>query len=307
MAEITAALVKQLREQTGAGMMDCKKALAETSGDLEGAVDWLRKKGLAAATKKAGRVTAEGLIGIRLDGRQGALVEVNSETDFVARNEVFQALVHHIADLAPGARGDLEALRQTPISATGRTVAEEITQAIAVIGENLSLRRTAYVEVEQGLVAGYLHNQAAAGLGKIGVLVALGFAASPEKLAGLGKQLAMHIAASRPEAVTADKVDAALIERERQIFVEQAKASGKPDNIIAKMVEGRVRKYLEEVALLDQVWVFDTDKRVKQVLDAAANDIGAPVTVTSFVRMELGEGVAKQETDLAAEVAKMTT
>jgi elongation factor Ts len=307
MAEITAALVKQLREQTGAGMMDCKKALAETSGDLEAAVDWLRKKGLAAAAKKAGRVTAEGLIGMRLEGRQGALVEVNSETDFVARNEVFQALVHHIAGLAPAARGDLEVLRQTPISATGRTVADEITQAIAVIGENLNLRRTAYIEVEHGLVAGYLHNQAAAGLGKIGVLVALSSSAPPARLAELGKQLAMHIAASRPEAVSADKVDAALIERERQIFVEQAKASGKPDNIIAKMVEGRVRKYLEEVALLEQVWVIDTDKRVRQVLDAAAKDLDAPVTVASFVRMELGEGIAKQETDLAAEVAKMTT
>jgi elongation factor Ts len=307
MAEITAALVKQLRELTGAGMMDCKKALAETRGDLEAAVDWLRKKGLAAAAKKAGRVAAEGLIGMRLEGLQGALVEVNSETDFVARNEVFQALVHHIAGLAPGARGDLEALRALAISATGRTVADEITQAIAVIGENLQLRRTAFVEVERGMVAGYMHNQVAPGLGKIGVLVGLASEAPPAKLAELGKQLAMHIAASKPEAVTAKQVDPALIERERAIFAEQARASGKPEAIIAKMIDGRVRKFLEEVTLLEQPWVIDTDRRVRQVLDEVGRALGTPVTVARFVRMELGEGIAKASDDLAAEVAKLTT
>jgi elongation factor Ts len=306
MAEITAALVKQLREQTGAGMMDCKKALGEMSGDYEAAVDWLRKKGLAAAAKKAGRVTADGLVGMRLQGTQGALVEVNSETDFVARNEVFQALVHHIAGLAPGARGDVEALRSMTVSGTGRTVAEEVNQAIAVIGENLGLRRTAYVEVQQGIVAGYLHNQAAAGLGKIGVLVGLESTAEPAKLADLGKQLAMHVAAANPQALSVDQLDPAVVTRERQIFAEQSRASGKPENIIEKMVEGRVRKFYEEAVLLEQVWVIDTDKRVKQVVEAAAKELGAPVKLTGFVRMALGEGIEKQESDLAAEVAKMT-
>ena len=306
MAEITASLVKQLRELTGAGMMDCKKALGETAGDLDGAVDWLRKKGLAAAAKKAGRVAAEGLIGMRLEGLQGALVEVNSETDFVARNEVFQALVRHIAGLAPGARGDLDNLRAMAISATGRTVVDEINQAIAVIGENIQLRRTAFVEVERGLVAGYVHNQVAPGLGKIGVLVGLESAAPPAKLADLGKQLAMHIAASKPEAVTAEQVDAALIERERAIFAEQARASGKPEAIIAKMIDGRVRKFLEEVTLLEQPWVIDTDRRVRQVLEEVGGVLGDPVTVTRFVRMELGEGISKPSDDLAAEVAKLT-
>ncbi len=306
MAEITAALVKQLREQTGAGMMDCKKALGETSGDFEAAVDWLRKKGLAAAAKKAGRVTADGLVGMRLAGREGALVEVNSETDFVARNEVFQALVRHIADLAPSARGDVEELRRTTIAATGRTVADEVTTAIGVIGENLGLRRTAYLAVEHGLVAGYLHNQVAVGLGKLGVLVGVESTAEPAKLAELGKQLAMHIAAANPSSVTTEALDPALVARERQIFAEQARASGKPDNIIEKMVEGRVRKFYEEAVLLEQVWVIDTDKRVKQVVEAAAKELGTPVRVTGFVRMALGEGIEKQASDLAAEVAKMT-
>jgi elongation factor Ts len=306
MAEITAALVKKLREQTGAGMMDCKKALEETGGDFEAAVDWLRKKGLAAAAKKAGRVTAEGLIGMRLMGREGALVEVNSETDFVARNEVFQALVHHVAGLAPGARGDVEALKQTTISATGRTVADEVATAVGVIGENLGLRRTAYVAVERGLVSGYLHNQAAVGLGKLGVLVGLESTAEPAKLAELGKQLAMHVAAANPSSVSVESLDPALVDRERQIFAEQARASGKPDNIIEKMVEGRVRKFYEEAVLLEQVWVIDTEKRVKQVIEAVAKAVGAPITITAFVRMALGEGIEKQESDLAAEVAKMT-
>jgi elongation factor Ts len=287
-------------------MMDCKRALGETSGDFEGAVDWLRKKGLAAAAKKAGRVTADGLIGMRLVGHEGALVEVNSETDFVARNEVFQALVRHIAGLAPGARGDIEELRRMTVSASGRTVAEEIATAIGVIGENLSLRRTAYVAVEKGLVSGYLHNQAAAGLGKIGVLVGLQSTAEPARLAELGKQLAMHVAAANPSAVTVDAIDPALVARERQIFAEQARASGKPENIIEKMVEGRVRKFYEEAVLLEQVWVIDTDKRVKQVVEATAKELGASITITAFVRMALGEGIEKQDSDLAAEVAKMT-
>ncbi|HET6469821.1 MAG TPA: translation elongation factor Ts [Geminicoccaceae bacterium] len=307
MAEVTAALVKQLREQTGAGMMDCKKALAEVGGDFEAAVDWLRKKGLAAAAKKAGRVTSEGLIGMRLEGRAGALVEVNSETDFVARNETFQALVREIAALAPAARGDLEALRQMRIAATGRTVAEEINQAIGVIGENLTLRRTAFVEVEAGMVAGYLHGQLAPGLGKIGVLVGLRSQAEPAALADLGKQLAMHVAAAAPQAVRPEEIDPAVVARERAIFAEQAAASGKPANIVDKMVEGRIRKFYEEAALLEQVFVVDTEKRVKQAIEAAAKAAGAPIEVTVFVRMALGEGVEKPPSDLAAEVAKLTS
>jgi elongation factor Ts len=307
MAEVTAALVKRLREQTGAGMMDCKRALTEVGGDFEEAVDWLRKKGLAAAAKKAGRVTAEGLIGLRVEGRIGALVEVNSETDFVARNETFQALVHHIAGLAPGARGDLEELKRTVISGTGRTVADEIAQAIGVIGENLNLRRTACVEVEEGLVAGYLHNQLAPGLGRIGVLVGLRSKAAPAALAELGKQLAMHVAAASPQAVRPEEIDPALVARERAIFAAQSAASGKPANIIEKMVEGRIRKFYEEAALLEQPFVVDPDRRVKQAIEAAAKAAGASVEVTRFVRMALGEGIDRPTDDLAAEVARMTT
>ena len=306
MSAITPSLVKQLRELTGAGMMDCKRALEECGGDLEAATDWLRKKGLAAAAKKAGRVAAEGLIGIRLEGTMGALVEVNSETDFVARNETFQQLVRHIAGLAPGARGDVEALKKMVVSASGRTVADEITQAIAVIGENLKLRRTAYLEVPRGLVAGYVHNQVAVGLGKLGVLVGLASDAEPASLAELGKQLAMHIAAANPRAVDVAGLDLALVQRERAIFAEQARASGKPESIVEKMVEGRLRKFYEEAVLLEQTFVVDPEKRVKDVVAAAAKAAGAPITVAGFVRMQLGEGIEKESSDLAAEVAKLT-
>ena len=306
MSAITPSLVKQLRELTGAGMMDCKRALEECGGDLEAATDWLRKKGLAAAAKKAGRVAAEGLIGMRLEGTMGALVEVNSETDFVARNETFQQLVRHIAGLAPGARGDVEALKKMVVSASGRTVADEITQAIAVIGENLNLRRTAYLEVPRGLVAGYVHNQVAVGLGKLGVLVGLASDAEPASLAELGKQLAMHIAAANPRAVDVAGLDLALVQRERAIFAEQARASGKPESIVEKMVEGRLRKFYEEAVLLEQTFVVDPEKRVKDVVAAAAKAAGAPITVAGFVRMQLGEGIEKESSDLAAEVAKLT-
>ncbi len=306
MASITPALVKQLRETTGAGMMDCKKALEENAGNIEASTDWLRKKGLAAAAKKAGRVAAEGLIGMRLDGRVGALVEVNSETDFVARNETFQALVHLIAGLAPGAKGDVAALASFPVSGSGRTVEQEIQQAMGVIGENLTLRRTSYLEVDEGLVAGYVHAQAAPGLGKIGVLVALRSKAQPATLAELGKQLAMHVAAANPQALDRESFDAALVERERAIYADQARATGKPENIIEKMVDGRLRKFFEEAALLEQVFVVDTEKRVRQVVEAVAKEQGTPVEVTGFVRMVLGEGIEKQQDDLAAEVAKLT-
>jgi elongation factor Ts len=301
MAEITTALVKELRERTGAGMMDCKRALAENGGDLATANDWLRKKGLAAAAKKSGRVASEGLIGLTLAGAAGALAEVNAETDFVARNEGFQELVRRIAALAPSVKGDLEALKAARVEATGRTVEEEITQAIAVIGENMTLRRAAYLEVGSGVVAGYLHNQLAPGVGKLGVLVALESTGDTARLAELGKQLAMHVAASNPQAVSTDKVDPAVLERERAIYADQARASGKPENIVEKMVEGRMRKFYEESALLEQAFVVDPDKRVKEAVQAAAEEIGAPIEVVAFVRLALGEGVEKPSDDLAAE------
>lgn len=305
MAEITAALVKQLRDQTGAGMMDCKKALAETGGDLEAASDWLRKKGLAAAAKKAGRATAEGLVGMAVDGAAGALVEVNSETDFVARNEQFQAMVAAIAAKAPAAGGDVEALKGLTLE-SGRTVIDEIANAIGVIGENMSLRRTAYLAVSEGVVAGYVHAQAAPGLGKIGVLVAVESAAgAKDRLAAVARQIAMHVAAANPQSVTVDDLDPAAVDRERKILVEQAMASGKPQNIAEKMVEGRLRKFYEEVVLLEQVYVVDTDKKVKDVVDELAKEVGAPVEVAGFAKFVLGEGVEKETSDLAAEVAQL--
>ncbi|MCB9944635.1 MAG: elongation factor Ts [Geminicoccaceae bacterium] len=307
MAEITAALVKQLRERSGAGMMDCKKALGETGGDMESAVDWLRKKGLAAAAKKSGRVTSEGLVAVALDGTRGAVVEVNSETDFVARNDQFKDLVTSIAGVAIEARGDLEKLSAQVLPSTGKSVADSIADAVGVIGENIQLRRTDYLEVDQGAVAGYVHAQQAPGLGKIGVLVALQSAGDAEKIADLGRQIAMHVAATSPQSVNVDGLDPAVVERERNVLAEQARASGKPENIIDKMVEGRLRKFYEESVLLEQIYVIDTDKRVKEAVADAARSIGGNVEIKGFVRMALGEGVEKKEDDLAAEVAKLTS
>jgi elongation factor Ts len=302
MAEITAALVKELREKTGAGMMDCKKALAETKGDLEVAFDWLRKKGLAAAAKKAGRVAAEGLVGLTTDGTRGAMVEVNSETDFVARNQDFQKFVSEVARLALGAT-DVEALAATAFPNSGKTTAEMLTQLIATIGENMALRRMVSLSVGKGAVVGYMHNSQAPGLGKIGVLVALESAGDPAKLAALGKQLAMHVAAANPQSLTIAGVDPSSLERERSVLAEQARASGKPEEIIAKMVEGRLRKFYEEVVLLEQTYVIDGESKVKAVLAAAAKDIGAPVEIKAFSRMALGEGIEREQKDFAAEVA----
>ena len=305
MAQISAALVKELREKTGVGMMDCKKALAESDGDLEAASDWLRKKGLSQAQKKAGRTTADGLVGIAFEGNTGALVEVNSETDFVARNDSFQEMVSAIARRAPDAEGDVEKLKSFELP-TGRTVEDEITNAIGVIGENMTLRRTATLRVDEGVVGGYVHAQTAPGLGKIGVLVAIrSSAGDTAKLADIAKQVAMHVAASNPQSVDVDDLDPALVEHERAILVDQAKASGKPDNIIEKMVEGRLRKFYEEVVLNEQVFVIDTDKKVKDFVAAAAEELGAPVAIAGFVKFVLGEGIEKQETDLAAEVAQL--
>jgi elongation factor Ts len=303
MAEITAALVKELHEKTGVGMMDCKKALAETAGDLEGAVDWLRKKGLSAAAKKADRVAAEGLVGVFVEGKAGAIVEVNSETDFVARNDKFQAFVATVAKLALAAGEDVEALKAAAFPGSGRSVADELTHLVATIGENLTVRRSAKLSVGAGVVASYVHNALAPGLGKIGVLVALESNGGAEALAGFGRQLAMHIAAANPQALDIKSVDPQALDRERAVLREQARASGKPEAIIDKMVEGRLRKYYEEVVLLEQVYVIDGESRVKEAIAAAAKQLGAPITVTGFVRFMLGEGIRKQADDFAAEVA----
>jgi elongation factor Ts len=301
MAEITAALVKELREASGAGMMDCKKALAENNGDVEASIDWLRKKGLAAAAKKAGRVAAEGLVGAVADGKTGALVEVNSETDFVARNEQFQGLVSAAAKAAL-AHGDVEALKASK-HPDGGTIAEKVTNLVATIGENMNVRRAVRLSVPNGVVASYVHNAAAPGMGKIGVLVALESTGDVAKLQALGKQIAMHVAAANPQSLSIDQVDPALLERERSVLAEQARASGKAEEIIGKMVEGRLRKYYEDIVLLEQLYVIDGESRVKQVVEKAAKEIGAPVKLVAFARMALGEGIEKEEKDFASEVA----
>lgn len=298
MAEITAALVKELREVSGAGMMDCKKALSENGGNLEQAVDWLRKKGLAAAAKKAGRVAADGLVGVVAEGNQGALVEVNCETDFVARNEQFQGFVAAVAKLALKA-SDIEALKAMQLPGESLSVAEKLTQLVATIGENMQLRRIAKLSVTNGAIAAYMHNAVVPGLGKIGVLVGLESSGDKSALAGLGKQVAMHVAATNPQALTIDAVDPAALERERAVLAEQAKASGKPAEIIGKMVEGRLRKYYEDVVLLEQVYVIDGESRVKQVIEKAAKELGAPIKIAGYARMALGEGIDKEQKDAA--------
>jgi elongation factor Ts len=291
MAEITAALVKALREKTGAGMMDCKSALGECGGDMEAAVDWLRKKGLAAAAKKAGRAAKEGLVGVVTEGARGALVEVNSETDFVARNDIFQSAVATITGLALEAEGDFEALKAAPYPGGSETVAEAVTSLIATIGENIGLRRAAGLRGESGVVASYMHGAIGANLGRIGVLVALESSGDAAKLDALGHQIAMHVAAANPQALSVEDLDPTLVERERNVLAEQAKASGKPDEIIAKMVEGRLKKFYEEAVLLEQIFVIDGESRVGQVVEQAAAEMGAPIKITGFVRFALGEGV----------------
>ena len=302
MAEITAAAVKELRERTGAGMMDCKKALGETQGDMEAAIDWLRTKGLAAAAKKAGRTAAEGLVGVAVAGNRGAVVEVNSETDFVAKNEQFQEFVRTVADLALQGSGNVENLLSASWPAGG-TVQEKLTSNVATIGENQSLRRTAVLQVNDGVVVSYVHNSVAPGLGKIGVLVALESAADKGALESLGKQLAMHIAAANPQALTGEDLDSATIERERSIAAEKAKESGKPDAIVEKMVEGAIAKFRKENALLSQLFVMDNKTKVEDVVAAAGKQAGATITISAFVRFQLCEGIEKKESDFAAEVA----
>ncbi len=297
-----AAEVKALREQTGAGMMDCKKALTETGGDLDAAVDWLRTKGLAAAAKKAGRTTAEGLVGLAVEGNKGALVELNAETDFVARNEQFQMLVREIANAAITHGNSVDALSAATLP-SGKTVNQAVTDAIATIGENMTLRRAAQLSVPEGVIASYMHNATAPNLGKIGVLVAMKSSGDAGRLAELGKQIAMHVAAANPLALSREDVNPEDVERERGVLVEQAKASGRPDNIIEKMVEGRMRKFYEESVLLEQAFVIDPDKSVGKALEELSKELGTPVACTGFVRMALGEGVEREESDFASEVA----
>lgn len=299
MAEITAALVKELREKTGAGMMECKKALTESNGDLEGAIDYLRKKGLSVAAKKASRVASQGLVGVKSTGKRGAVIELNSETDFVAKNDEFQKMALNMVDVAL-ANGDLEEVKATQLS--GKTIAEHLTDLIAKIGENMSLRRTAALSVENGVVASYIHNTVAPNLGKIGVLVALESNADPAKLQEVAKQIAMHIAAAAPQALDIDSMDKAAVEHEKSIYSEQARQSGKPENIIEKMIEGRIRKFYEEVVLLEQAYIMDPDKKVKDVIAEASKELGAPIELKGYVRFALGEGIEKKQEDFAAEV-----
>lgn len=305
MAQISASMVKELRGRTGAGVLDCKKALVESEGDIAAAGEWLRKKGLAAAAKKSGRVTAEGLVGLRSEGARGALVEVNAETDFVARNDNFQAYVGATADVALRVGGDLAALKAAAYPDGVRTVEGELTNLIATIGENMTLRRAVCLSVDEGVVASYMHNSAAPGLGKIGVLVGMKSAAEPDALQQLGKQVAMHVAASSPQAVTAKDIDVETVEKEREILREQAAASGKPPEIIEKMIEGRLRKFYEDVVLMNQTWVIDGESKVSKVIEAAAKDLGTSIEIAGFARYQLGEGVERKEGDFAAEVAQL--
>jgi elongation factor Ts len=300
---ISAAQVKQLREMTGAGMMDCKAALAETNGDIEAAVDWLRAKGIAKADKKAGRTAAEGLIGVASDANGAVVVEVNSETDFVARNDAFQDMVRNIAHVALSTDGSVDAVSAAGYTGSGKSVNDTIKDAVGTIGENMNLRRSAKLS---GTVATYIHNAVADGLGKLGVLVAIETSGNADAARAFGRQVAMHVAATNPLALTAEEVDPAAVAREKEIFSTQARESGKPENIIEKMVEGRLRKFYEEVVLLKQAFVMNPDVTIEQALKEAEKEIGAPAKITGFVRMALGEGVEKEESDFAAEVAAAT-
>jgi elongation factor Ts len=305
MAEISSALVKELREKTGAGMMDCKKALAETAGNLEAAVDWLRKKGLSAAAKKSGRVASEGLVGAMVKGNTGTLVEVNAETDFVARNETFQALAHEVAGLAHAAGGDMAKLKSSKVK-SGRTVEEELTHLIATIGENMSLRRAASLSVSPGVVTSYIHNQTVPGLGRLGVIVALESPGDAAKLTPLAHQIAMHVAAANPQSVDVSDLDPETVAREKAVLADQARASGKPEEIVQKMLEGRLRKFYQEVVLTEQDFVLEPGTSVGKAVQAASTAIGAPIKVAGFLRFALGEGLERKKDDFAAEVAQLS-
>jgi len=303
MSAITASMVKELRQKSGAGMMDCKKALTETDGDLDAAVDWLRTKGLATASKKSGRVAAEGLVAVTAAGSKGAMVEVNAETDFVGLNEDFQNLVSGIATVCAAENGNLEAISAAKFPGSDESVAETVTNAIATIGENMNLRRAVCLEVPNGVVASYVHNAVTDGLGKIGILVALESAGDTARLETLGKQIAMHIAATNPESISVDDLDADLVERERTVLSDQARESGKPEEIIAKMVEGRINKFYQEVVLLKQTFVVDGENTVEKAIELVAKEIGSPIKLTAMARFAVGDGIEKEESDFAAEVA----
>ena len=303
MAQITAALVKELRERTGAGMMDCKKALGENDGDMELAIDWLRNKGLAAAAKKAGRVASEGLVGLASGDGIGVLAEVNSETDFVAKNETFQEFVKAVANMAMDAEGDFDKAMATAFPGGEGTLADEAAKMVGTIGENIQVRRMTALKANPGVVATYMHNATAAGVGKIGVLVGLKSEGDKDQLMALGKQLSMHIAATNPRAATTAELDPAIVEKERTFLIEQAKESGKTQEIAEKMVEGRIRKFFSEVVLAEQTFVIDNETKIAQVIENAAKEIGSPIELVGFARLELGEGIEKKEEDFAAEVA----
>ncbi|MCF8466961.1 MAG: translation elongation factor Ts [Sneathiella sp.] len=303
MAAITAGMVKELRTTSGAGMMDCKKALTETDGDIQAAIDWLRTKGLATAAKKSGRVAAEGLVAVTASGNSGAVVEVNAETDFVGRNEDFQKLVMGIASVAAEKGDDIDGIKAAKFPDSSGTVEEKLTEAIATIGENMNLRRATTLNVDKGVVASYVHNSVADGLGKIGILVALKSEGDTAALATLGKQIAMHVAATSPQSISVADLDPAAVERERAVLSQQARESGKPEEIIGKMVEGRLSKFYKDVVLLEQTFVVDGENTVKAAIDLVAKQIGSPIEVTGMVRYSVGEGIEKEETDFAAEVA----
>ena len=303
MAEITAALVKELREKTGAGMMDSKKALVENNGDMEAAVDWLRAKGIAKGGKKADRVAAEGLVAVAVKDGVGVAVEVNSETDFVARNADFQKMVGEIAQAALSVDGDVEALKAATMPSSGKDVETHVKEAVGVIGENMTVRRFSRLAVGKGVVASYVHNAATDGMGKIGVLCALESDGDKAKLEALGRQICMHVAATSPASLSEKDLDPTLVERERQVLTDQAKESGKPDAVIEKMIVGRLNKYYQEVCLTKQAFVINPDLTVEKAVKEAEESVGAPIAIAGFVRLAVGEGVEKEETDFAAEVA----
>ncbi|PHZ85341.1 translation elongation factor Ts [Paremcibacter congregatus] len=303
MAQITAAIVKELREKSGAGMMDCKNALKENDGDVEAAMDWLRQKGIAKAAKKSGRVAAEGLVAVATNGTTSVAVEVNSETDFVARNEGFQNIVKNVAAVALENNGDFDATAAAAYPGTGRSVKDELTEAVGTIGENMNFRRATGLSVDNGIVATYIHNSVAPSLGKIAVLVALESAADEATLTALGKQLAMHVAATSPLAMTTEELDPEAVERERNVLIEQARESGKPDNIIEKMIVGRMSKFYQEVVFMEQTFIVDGETKIAKVIENAAKAAGTDIKLTGYVRLELGDGIEKEEGDFAAEVA----
>lgn len=307
MAQITAALVKELRDKSGAGMMDCKKALSENDGDIEVSMDWLRQKGIAKAEKKSGRVAAEGLVAVASNGTTGVAVEVNSETDFVARNDQFQALVNSVAGVALANGGEYEATNAATYPGTSHSVEAEITEVVGTIGENMNFRRSSGLNVSSGVVSTYIHNAVAPGLGKLAVLVALESDADADVLEALGKQLAMHVAATNPQAMTIDEMSAEAVEREKAVLIEQARESGKPDNIIEKMIVGRMNKFYQEVVFVEQTFVIDGETKISKVIENAAKDAGTDIKLTGYIRLELGDGIEKEEEDFAAEVAAVVS